>query len=253
MTHNKRLPPEASARGDAAAGGPTLPQRRQSLKALAALPLLGFTAACSNIVPGQGPPPALYRLTPKSTFREDLPSVEWQLVLEPPIANGSLNTTRIALQRSPTQLEFYARSGWVDQAPLMVQTLMVESFENSGRIVSVARETGGLRADYVLKTELREFQTVYYRSGAPETLVAINAKLIQLPQRSIIASRSFEHASTAKADQIDDIVVAFDDALDKVLRGLVEWTLVTGQAAYERNARRRREPREPRRPRQPGS
>lgn len=247
MTHNKRLLPEASARSDAATGGPALPHRRQSLKALAALPIVGLAAACTNIVPGQGPPPALYRLTPKSTFREDLPTVEWQLVLEPPGANGSLNTTRIALQRSPTQLEFYAKSGWVDQAPLMVQTLMVESFENSGRIVSVARETGGLRADYVLKTELREFQTIYYRSGAPEALVGINAKLIQLPQRSIIASRSFEHMSVASADQIDDIVTAFDDALDKVLRGLVEWTLLTGQAAYEQNARRRREPRRPRR------
>ncbi len=250
---SKKHGSKASLRGTAATEGEVLPGRRQSLKALAALPIIGLSAACTNIVPGQGPPPSLYRLTPKSTFREDLPTVEWQLVLEPPVANGSLNTTRIALQRTPTQMEFYARSGWVDQAPLMVQTLMVESFENSGRIVSVARETGGLRADYVLKTELREFQTIYYRNGTPEALVALNAKLIQLPQRSIIASRSFEHMAPASADQIDNIVVAFDDALDKVLRGLVEWTLETGQAAYEQNSRRRRQPREPRRPRQPNS
>ena len=249
MTHSKKQTPEASASDDVASGGPARPNRRQSLKALAALPVVGLAAACSNIVPGQGPPPSLYRLTPKSTFRQDLPTVEWQLVLEPPVANGSLNTTRIALQRSPTQMEYYARSGWVDQAPLMVQTLMVESFENSGKIVSVARETGGLRADYVLKTELREFQTIYYRNGGPESLVAINAKLIQLPQRAIIASQNFKHMAPAKADQIDDIVVAFDDALDKVLRSLVEWTLTTGQAAYERNGRRRRQPR----PRQPSS
>ncbi len=243
--HNRKRPLEDSRKETADAGGPAIPQRRQSLKALAALPLAGFAAACSNIVPGQGPPPSLYRLTPKSTFRDDLPTVKWQLVLEPPVANGSLNTTRIALQRSPTQMEFYARSGWVDQAPLMVQTLMVESFENSGKIVSVARETGGLRADFILKTELREFQTVYYRTGQPEALVTINAKLIQLPQRSIIASQSFEQSAPAAADQIDDIVVAFDDALDKVLRGLVEWTLSIGQTAYETNQRRRRAPRQP--------
>ncbi|WP_282609850.1 ABC-type transport auxiliary lipoprotein family protein [Pelagibius sp. Alg239-R121] len=250
MTHNKNKDvSNGSPDSELASEGPAIPQRRQSLKALAALPIAGFAAACSNIVPGQGPPPALYRLTPKSTFREDLPTVEWQLVLEPPLANGSLNTTRIALQRSPTQMEFYARSGWVDQAPIMVQTLMVESFENSGKIVSVARETGGLRADFIIKTELREFQTIYYRSGRPEALVAINAKLIQLPQRTIIASQNFKHAAPAAADQIDDIVVAFDDALDKVLRGLVEWTLLSGQAAFEKNGRRRRQPR----PRQPSS
>lgn len=245
MTHSKKQSFSTSSGSTEFSGQPVLPKRRQSLKVLAALPLAGLAAACSNLVPGQGPPPSLYRLTPKSSFRQDLPSVEWQLVLEPPVANGSLNTTRIALQRSPTQMEFYARSGWVDQAPIMVQTLMVESFENSGKIVSVARETGGLRADFVLKTELREFQTIYYRSGEPEALVGINAKLIQLPQRSIIASQNFEHTAPASADQIDNIITAFDEALDKVLRGIVEWTLTSGQTAYEQNQRRRRQPRQP--------
>jgi len=229
--------------GAAAPAGPAVLQRRQSLKALAALPFAGFAAACSNIVPGQGPPPTLYRLTPKSTFREDLPQVEWQLVLEPPASAASLNTTRIALQHSPTQLEYYARSGWTDQAPFMLQTLMVESFENSGKILSVARESGGLRADFVLKTELREFQTIYYDSDGPKALVAVNAKLIQLPQRSIIGSQNFQHSVAAKSDQIDSVVLAFDDALDKVLRRLVEWTLIEGQAAYERSDQRRRQPR----------
>ncbi len=245
MTHNKHQSLANSTDQTDLVGSPVFPQRRQSLKFLAALPLAGLAAACSNLVPGQGPPPSLYRLTPKSSFRKDLPAVKWQLVLEPPVANGSLNTTRIALQRSPTQLEFYAKSGWVDQAPIMVQTLMVESFENSGKIVSVARETGGLRADFVLKTELREFQTIYYRNGQPEALVGLNAKLIQLPQRSIIASQNFEHTAPAAADQIDNIITAFDDALDKVLRGVVEWTLTSGQTAYEQNQQRRRRPRQP--------
>ena len=43
----------------------------------------------------------------------------------------------------------------------MVQTLMVESFDNFRCVVSVGRDTIGLRADYVLKSELREFQAEY--------------------------------------------------------------------------------------------
>ena len=39
----------------------------------------------------------------------------------------------------------------------MVQTLLVESFENTGKIVAVARKATDIRADYVLKTDLREF------------------------------------------------------------------------------------------------
>src|SRR3546814_9880616 len=80
--------------------------------------------------------------------------------------------------------EYYARSGWADRAPLMIQTLMIESFENSRKIVSVGRESIGLRADFILKSELRELQAVYYNGGLPEAWVSINAKLVQMPRRS---------------------------------------------------------------------
>jgi cholesterol transport system auxiliary component len=206
--------------------------RRRLLCAVAALPVAALAPGCSLPVPGQGPPPELFRLTPKSTFRDDLPRADWQLVLEPPVADAGLNSTRIALQRSPTQIEYYARSGWADRAPLMIQTLMIESFENSKKIVSVGRESIGLRADFILKTELRELQAVYYNGGLPEAWVSINAKLVQMPRRAIVASQSFDARVTATADALPDIVAAFDDAAGKVLRRLVEWTLLEGEKAF---------------------
>ena len=69
--------------------------RRRTLGILMAPPLAFLAGACEQLVPGQGPPPILYRLTPKSTFRSDLPKVRWQLVLELPLANAGLSTTRI--------------------------------------------------------------------------------------------------------------------------------------------------------------
>lgn len=206
--------------------------RRRLLRALAALPVVALAPGCSLPVPGQGPPPRLFRLTPKSTFREDLPVAHWQLVLEPPVADAGLNTTRIALQRSPIRIEYYANAGWADRAPLMMQTLLVESFENSGRIVSVGRESIGLRADFILKSELRELQAVYYDGGLPEAWVRINAKLVEMPRRAIVASQSFEAKTTATVDAMPEIVAAFDEASGKVLRRLVEWTLVEGEAAF---------------------
>lgn len=213
------------------------PDRRTTVRLLLGgfgLANFGLLGACTNIVPGQQPPPILYRLTPKSTFREDLPPVDWQVVLEPPVANAGLNTARIALQRTPMRLEYYAKSSWTDRAPLMVQTLMIESFENSERIISVGRESVGLRADFVLKSELREFQAEYYDSTLPLARVAINVKLVRMPERDIIGSESFERRVEAKADRLDDVVEAFDQALGKVLRQIVEWTLAAGTIAYRR-------------------
>lgn len=206
--------------------------RRAAILAVLVLALGPILAACDLPVPGRGPPPSLYRLTPKSTFHENLPQVDWQLVLEVPVADAGLSTTRVALQKSPTQLEYYARSSWTDRAPMMIQTLMIESFENSKHIVAVGRESVGLRADFILKTELREFQAEYFDGALPKVRVVINAKLVRMPRRTIIGSKSFEATADAKQDTMAEIIAAYDEALGVVLKHLVEWTLIQGQDAY---------------------
>ncbi len=211
--------------------GARVHSRRRVLLSALALPAAAALAACQIAVPGQGPPPLLYRLTPKSTFGSDLPDVPWQLVVETPLADAGIDTTRIALQRTPTLLEYYARATWSDRAPVMVQTLIIESFENSGGIVAVGRDLVALRADFVLKTELREFQAEYFDEPSPHVHVAIAARLVQLPRRAIIGSQSFESVIPATVDDLDAVVAAFDEALGKVLRRMVIWTLETGEAA----------------------
>ena len=47
----------------------------------------------------------------------------------------------------------------------MVQTRIVNSFENSRKIVAVARESIGLRANYVLQPDLRNFEAMYFYGG----------------------------------------------------------------------------------------
>ena len=192
--------------------------------------------ACEAVGLFTSDPPSLYTLTPKSTFDEDLPNVSWQLLIEPPVAAAGLDTVRIALRRDPVTLEYYASVAWTERAPEMVQTLLVESFENSGRIVSVGRESIGLRADYILMTELREFQAEYLGgAGAPEVRVRLNAKLVRIPQREIVAGENFEYVVPATSNQFQDVIFAFDDALGKVMRRLVEWTLRVGDAARPQN------------------
>ena len=210
------------------------PSRRRALASIAVATLGPILPGCELPVPGQGPPPILYRLTPKSTFDQELPKVVWQLELEVPFANAGLATTRIALLPNRTELEYYARASWTDRAPNMVQSLMVESFENSGRIVGVGRESVPLRADYLLMTDLREFQAEYFHGGLPKIHVSINAKLVRARDRTIIGSKNFSAKVDAEADRLDAIIGAFDEAAGKVFKRLVEWTLVTGETDFQR-------------------
>lgn len=180
---------------------------------------------CANVIPGAASePPQIYDLTPKSTFDEDLPEAHWQLVVETPVAPASLNTNRIALRRNPWTLEYFERAVWTDVAPRLVQTLFIESFENTHKIIAVGRESVGLRSDYVLKSELREFQ-VEFDTGTPVAHVRIIAKLVKMPQRTIIDWTSEDHSVPASGESMDAIVAAFDEALGKTLKRIVEWAL----------------------------
>lgn len=189
--------------------------------------LTALLSACAgNILPGAGnDPPSLYVLTPKTTFAKDLPKVEWQLTIPLPIADAALNTARITLRQNPISLEYYARANWVDTAPQMIQTLLVESFENSGKIIGVGRQSVTLRADYSLLTDLREFQAEYLGSGPPRVRVRLNAKLVKMPQRTILATETFEHLEPAASSDLQAVVSAFDIALGKTLKRIVEWSL----------------------------
>lgn len=201
--------------------------RRSVLGAAASLTL----AAC-GVLPRVNEPVSLYTLTPKTTFPEGLPRVDWQLVVETPVSAVSLDTPRIALQRSPLTFEYYANAAWTDNAPAMVQTLLIESFESTKRVPAVGREAIGLRPDYVLKTDLREFEAIYEgENPVPTIWVRMNAKVVRMPERRIIASETYGNKTQASSGKLGDIVVAFDDALGHVLKDVVLFTLAAPEAA----------------------
>ncbi|HEV2676964.1 MAG TPA: ABC-type transport auxiliary lipoprotein family protein [Aliidongia sp.] len=191
-----------------------------------ALGLAGCSAALTST------PPSLYVLQPKTTYDTNLPVVSYQLVVTVPDAPQSLDTARIALARSPTTIDYFASSAWTDRAPVMVQDLLVESFENTRKIVSVGRDTSGLRADYVLLTDLRDFEARYYEgtNKPPQVRVRLTAKLIKMPEREIIGGLDAVKLSDAEHNDIDSIVAAFGEATGNAMKMIVQWTLRTAPA-----------------------
>lgn len=223
---------------------------RPILSLLCAVFVFGAVSSCVEFPGVNDAPPRLYVLTPKSTFPKDMPAVKWQLLVETPNSPAGLNTARIALQDSPVELRYFRKANWTDFGPKMVQSLMIESFENSGQIVSVGREQIGLRSDFVLKSDLREFQAEYDGAipddatalaatySAPWARVRVNLKLVKMPQREIVATETFERRVRATSNTMTDIIAAFDEALGKTLKSAVVWTLKTGEKYKSRQRRR---------------
>lgn len=194
--------------------------RRSALLAALGLGLAG----CASLL--TDPPKPLFQLTPKSTYPAGLPHLSGQLLIDVPLAPAGLDINRIVLSRSPVSLDYFADGEWTDRAPRLVQTALLESFENSRTVTAIDRETIGLSADLVLKTELRHFEAVYDSpNGPPQVWVVLNARLVKMPERKIIAQQSFEARYPATANKIGDIVLAFDEALGKVMKETVVWTV----------------------------
>lgn len=199
--------------------------RFASVAAVCAIALAG----CALPDLGSGPPPDLYVLSPKSTFADDIPHVTWQLVVEEPSTARGIDTDRIAIAPSPLEVKYFGGSRWADRAPRMVQQLLIQSFENTKKIVSVGRQSIGLRSDFVLKTELREFQAEKTPEGGTVVRVRVNLKLVRPSLGTIVASESFESIKPANSENVPDIVQSFDDAVGAVLKRAVAWTLTSGQ------------------------
>lgn len=197
--------------------------------------VLALALGACDVLPQVSEPVQLYTLTPKTTFDVALPKVDWQLVVETPTASAGLNTTRIVLSRSAFAVDYYADAAWTENAPLMVQNLLVESFESTRSIVGVGREAIGLRPDFYLRTDLREFGATYDNGEeAPLVVVRINAKLVEMPERRIVAATTVERRERAPGRSVDEVLMAFDEALGSALKEIVTFTLLEGDKSRQR-------------------
>ena len=97
------------------------------------------------------------------------------------------------------------------------------------------RESVGLRADFILKTELRHFEAVYDSSnGPPEIWVAANVRLVNPSTRDVVAQTSFERRERASTNDVPSIVLAFDEALGGVRKEIVVWTVTNPTLSAKR-------------------
>lgn len=190
--------------------------------------LLGAGCSVGSILAPSGAPAKIYTLDAPGTVTTNAPQAKWQLLVAMPDAALDLNTSRIAIAPAPSRIDYYADVVWADRPPAMLQQLLLESFDKSGRIAAVQRQSGGLKADFVLASDIQDFQ-VESGSGEPAAHIRVTARLVRTRDRTIVAARGFE-AAIPSGGSFDGAVAAFDGALKSVLPQMVDWTLSQGSA-----------------------
>lgn len=196
--------------------------RRHSAPFVAGLICLSVTG-CGSLIGPSNPPPQIYRLSPQIPSQPTETAATWQLVVARPDASRTLDSDRIALLRG-SLMDYYADAQWNDSVTRLVQSLLVEAFDRSGRVQAAATEST-LRADLTLTTELRDFEAQYDNStGAPTVVVGIEAKLLDRNGK-VIASIDSRQTVRATQDSVVSVVEAFNQAMAAALGQIVGWTL----------------------------
>lgn len=189
------------------------PARRVSAIAAVAL-MLG---ACTSML--KDAPVATYDLSAPDSFSGRAAARKGVLAIEEPTAIQTVDSNRM-VAREGGAVSYVPAAQWTDRLPSLVQTRMVQAFENAGRIGSVGRSQDRLAADYQLITDIRAFE-IDVGSGN-QARVEIAAKIVDRTGR-VRSGRVFEASAPAGAVNGPSASAALDRALSQVLVDMVGW------------------------------
>ncbi len=170
----------------------------------------------------------------RPTRRGHRPAGSWYW---PSRAPRLVDSPRINVRPTPSQMEIYKGASWAQPATDMIEDTLLRGFEDSGRIRGVARSTAGIRADYKLSTDVRRFESDYQGQATPTVVIEVNAKLIHVADQRVVADRTFRQAQPVGSTDVPAVTAAFERGLQQLAQDVVGWTLVSGQADQPNVAR----------------
>ncbi|MGE0845972.1 MAG: ABC-type transport auxiliary lipoprotein family protein [Flavobacteriaceae bacterium] len=177
-------------------------------------------AGCSAIV-GGGKAPQTYDLSAPTEFG-NIGGSSAQILVPVATAVASLDTERIVVRPSGSEITYLGDAQWSDRLPKLLQARLVESFERSGRVGRVGRPGEGLVADYQILTEIRAFE------AEPSTGLArseISVRIVNDRNGRIVASKTFVNEAVLAGSGHGSIISGLDAAMREALHDIVAWTL----------------------------
>lgn len=146
-----------------------------------------------------------------------------QLLVPEPTALKALDSDSILVRVSGTEIQYLSKAQWSDRLPRMVQSKLVEAFENSGKLGGVGKPGQGLAIDYQLVSDIRAFEIA--SSGARTANVEISVKILNDRNGTVKSQKSFSASEPISGSENRTYIKALDRAFSRVSTEIVDWTL----------------------------
>ncbi len=139
-----------------------------------------------------------------------------------PSASPGLVGSRIAVMRPGARIDYYASARWVAEAPVLLQSQIIDALRTGGRFVTVESDTEPFAAQYLLSVDIANFQAQYSDAGPPTVYVTLNCTLGRRTDRTIIVSFTAQGTVHAAADHLEAVVAAFTAATSQAMQQIAE-------------------------------
>lgn len=166
---------------------------------------------------GSSPSPAFDLSAPRSSRLGARAAIT---VIPEPAALQPFETERVVARDTAGTLSILPDGQWADRLPRLVQTKLIQAFENSSRSRSVSRPGDGITADNQLTSEIRTF---LFDARTGEAIVEISAKLVDLKSGRVVNARIFSARTPVASAKVTDVAPALDRSASSVFLEIIRW------------------------------
>lgn len=141
------------------------------------------------------------------------------LAIPEPNAPAPADSDRIVVRTGPSAVAVVRGAQWTERLPRLLQTRLIQTFENAKLLRSVSRPGDGASPDHALAWDVRRFEV-----DASEGLakVEISVRLLDSTGK-ILAAQIFSSSVPGEAGEGSAAAQALDAASHQVLRQIVTW------------------------------
>ncbi len=201
-----------------------------NLKHRLPLILMALVASgCVSLLPETAPPKPRYHIAEFDTAALQGNRLNWSLVVDDPRTTRIYDSMRIAVTPAPGKIEYFAGAEWADRAPRLFQIALVQTFEDSGRILAVGDRGAVPVGDFVLQTDIRRLH-FDVRNNEGQATIDIYARLGN-GKGTVHAAKGFRASVPVDGEGADEIIAAFNQGFQSLIPELVAWTYEQGEAA----------------------
>jgi phospholipid/cholesterol/gamma-HCH transport system substrate-binding protein len=148
-------------------------------------------------------------------------TIKGQLAIPEPTAVAMLETQRMLFSPAKDYPDF-ADFLWADSIPKLLQSRLIESFENYDIAHAPLRVADLGQADFQLLIDVRRFRIT--TASEPAAEVSLSGRIVD-KNGKVIASRLFEDSEKFEGVEPSAAVAAFNDAFGRIAKDMIAWTV----------------------------